>query len=32
VAITDGFDAARRELMDYARRQRGQVKAHADGE
>jgi hypothetical protein len=29
VAIRDAFDAARRELMDYARRQRGQVKAHA---
>jgi cold shock CspA family protein/ribosome-associated translation inhibitor RaiA len=27
VAIRDGFDAARRELMDYARLQRGQVKA-----
>lgn len=29
VAIRDAFDAARRELMDYARRQRGQVKAQA---
>jgi cold shock CspA family protein len=29
VAITDAFDAARRELMDYARRKRGQVKGHA---
>jgi len=28
VAIRDAFDAARRELMDYARRQRGQVKGH----
>jgi cold shock CspA family protein/ribosome-associated translation inhibitor RaiA len=27
VAIRDAFDAARRELMDYARRRRGQVKA-----
>jgi cold shock CspA family protein/ribosome-associated translation inhibitor RaiA len=27
VAIADAFDAVRRELMDYARRQRGQVKA-----
>lgn len=29
VAIRDVFDAARRELMDYARRQRGQVKTQA---
>lgn len=29
VAVRDAFDAARRELMDYARRQRGQVKGHA---
>ena len=29
VAMRDAFDAARRELMDYARRQRGQVKADA---
>jgi len=29
VAIRDGFDAARRELMDYARLKRGQVKARA---
>jgi cold shock CspA family protein len=29
VAIRDAFDAARRELMDYARRQRGQIKAQA---
>ncbi len=28
VAIRDAFDAARRELMDFARRRRGQVKAH----
>jgi cold shock CspA family protein len=28
VAIRDAFDAARRELMDYARRKRGQVKGH----
>lgn len=28
VAIRDAFKAARRELQDYARRQRGQVKAH----
>lgn len=29
VAVRDAFDAARRELMDYARRRRGQVKARA---
>ncbi len=29
VAIRDAFDCARRQLQDYARRQRGQVKAHA---
>jgi cold shock CspA family protein len=29
VAIRDSFDAARRELMDYARLQRGQAKARA---
>ena len=28
VAIRDAFKAARRQLQDYARRQRGQVKAH----
>ena len=28
VAVADAFDAARRELMDYARRRRGQVKEH----
>jgi cold shock CspA family protein/ribosome-associated translation inhibitor RaiA len=28
VAIRDSFDAARRQLEDYARRQRGSVKAH----
>lgn len=28
VAIRDAFDAARRKLQDYARRQRGQVKIH----
>jgi cold shock CspA family protein len=30
VAIRDGFDAARRRLEDYARRQRGTVKSHQD--
>ena len=29
-AIQRGFDAARRRLQDYARRQRGDVKAHAE--
>jgi ribosome-associated translation inhibitor RaiA/cold shock CspA family protein len=29
VAVRDGFDAARRQLEDYARRQRGDTKAHA---
>jgi ribosome-associated translation inhibitor RaiA len=29
VAIRDAFKAARRQLQDYARRQRGDVKAHA---
>jgi cold shock CspA family protein/ribosome-associated translation inhibitor RaiA len=29
VAIRDAFDAARRQLEDYVRRQRGAVKAHA---
>ena len=28
VAVRDAFDAVRRQLEDYARRQRGQVKAH----
>jgi hypothetical protein len=28
VAIRDAFKAARRQLQDYARRQRGQVKVH----
>ncbi len=28
VAIRDAFDAARRKLQDYARRQRGQLKSH----
>ena len=28
IAIRDAFDEARRQLEDYARRQRGQVKAH----
>lgn len=28
VAIRDAFDAARRQLQDYARKQRGQVKGH----
>lgn len=28
VALRDAFEAARRQLQDYARRQRGQVKAH----
>lgn len=28
VAIRDAFDAARRQLQDHARRQRGEVKAH----
>lgn len=30
VAVRDAFDAARRQLEDYARRQRGQVKAHEE--
>jgi ribosomal subunit interface protein len=30
VAIRDAFDAARRRLEDYARRQRGDVKSHAE--
>jgi ribosomal subunit interface protein len=30
VAIRDAFDAARRQLEDYARRQRGQVKLHEE--
>ena len=30
VAIRDAFDAARRRLEDYARRQRGDVKAHEE--
>lgn len=29
LAINDGFDAAARQLRDYARRQRGDVKTHA---
>lgn len=29
VAVRDAFDAARRKLEDHARRQRGDVKAHA---
>jgi len=29
VAIRDAFDAARRRLQDYARKQRGDVKSHA---
>ena len=29
VAVHDAFDAARRRLEDFARRQRGEVKAHA---
>lgn len=29
VAIRDAFDAIRRQLKDYARRQRGDIKAHA---
>jgi hypothetical protein len=28
VAIRDAFDASRRQLEDYVRRQRGDVKAH----
>ncbi|HEX6827548.1 MAG TPA: HPF/RaiA family ribosome-associated protein [Burkholderiales bacterium] len=28
VAVRDAFDAARRKLQDYARRQRGEVKRH----
>jgi len=31
VAIRDAFDAAQRQLADYARRQRGATKAHDDG-
>ncbi len=30
VAIRDAFDAARRQLEDYARKQRGKVKRHAE--
>lgn len=30
VAIRDAFDAARRQLEDYARRRRGQVKSHEE--
>lgn len=30
VAVRDAFDAARRQLEDYVRRQRGDVKAHAE--
>jgi len=30
VAIRDAFDAARRKLQDYARKQRGDVKSHED--
>lgn len=29
VAVRDAFDAAERQLEDYARRQRGEVKTHA---
>lgn len=29
VAVRDGFDAAKRKLEDYARRQRGETKVHA---
>lgn len=29
IAVRDAFDAARRRLEDYARRQRGDVKSHA---
>ena len=32
VAVRDAFDAARRQLQDYARRQRGDVKKHAQYE
>jgi ribosome-associated translation inhibitor RaiA len=32
VAIHDAFDAARRRLQDFARRQRGAVKTHAGGQ
>lgn len=32
VAVRDAFDAARRKLEDRARRQRGDVKAHAPGQ
>ena len=28
VAVRDAFDAAKRKLQDYARRQRGEVKRH----
>lgn len=31
VAVRDAFDAARRQLQDYARKRRGQVKRHACG-
>jgi len=31
VALREGFDAARRQLEDYAREQRGDVKRHAAG-
>ncbi len=30
VSIRDAFDAARRQLQDYVRKQRGDVKKHAD--
>lgn len=30
VSIRDAFDAARRQLQDYVRKQRGDVKTHAD--
>ncbi|MBI2087412.1 MAG: HPF/RaiA family ribosome-associated protein [Deltaproteobacteria bacterium] len=30
VAVRDAFDAARRKLQDFARRQRGHIKAHED--
>ncbi len=32
VAVRDAFDAARRQLEDHARRQRGDVKSHAPGQ
>jgi len=31
VALRDAFDHARRQLEDYARRQRGEVKTHVEG-